>query len=431
MTSAPKFYPSEVIPTYPPAQIPLMRRRISDPQIEPFSESSPMADTTLRVIAGAGVPSDPTSARDSELSNRLYSLLASDETIRGGLNIDKYSMLIKGVIIPKLLEMRRKILATPDDRPNLTHAISSKEDPLLQFDSYGKASIRVKNGKTYIALPHMKPCSGSMKIVKYMIAISHDERQISFEMMSKIKKEINPGIPFRTPEMCLKFIAIANVLKTFKHPNILAITDLLIPSPKKGYELITPKCDSDLFDFLARPQNTSVQQQARDCIRFMREITSAMKYVYDRGYLHCDVKPENILLQKDPDGTLKTMLMDFDLISKYDDRFQKLRGTTAYVPPSYLRSGNKNDLSTELYALGRTLHADPTKLVSFTRLLSRLEKKATAAGNSPLSRAILHLILDITSLSDRLTHDEISSYTTVLNQLDKAAIQFEAALTVG
>ena len=163
----------------------------------------------------------------------------------------------------------------------------------------------------------------------------------------------------------------------------------------------------------------------------MREITSAMKYVYDRGYLHCDVKPENILLQKDPDGTLKTMLMDFDLISKYDDRFQKLRGTTAYVPPSYLRSGNKNDLSTELYALGRTLHADPTKLVSFTRLLSRLEKKATAAGNSPLSRAILHLILDITSLSDRLTHDEISSYTTVLNQLDKAAIQFEAALTVG
>jgi serine/threonine protein kinase len=430
MTSAAKFTPLEYTPT---PQLPLMMRRATNPQPETFMESSQMAATTLPIkdlppfTVGRALP-DLTSTPDAGLCNRIYKVLASDETIRSGLKLDKYGIFIKDTIIPILVAKRSMLLASPDDRPDLTHAISSKHEPRLQFDSYGKASIRVKNGTTYITLPHMTPLEGAMKVVKYMIAISHDERQISLAMMSKIKKEIKPGIPFRTAEICQKFIAIANILQTFKHPNILTPTDLLIPSSKKGYELITPKCEMDLFNFLQTHQTTPIEQQARDCIRFMREITSAMKYIYDRGYLHCDLKPENILLQKDSDGALKTMLMDFDLLSKYDDRFQKLRGTAPYVPPSYVTSGTKNDVSTEYYALGRTLHADPKTFASFTRWLSKLEKDAKKLGDEPLSKAILHLIGDITSLSDRLTHDKISSYTTVLNELDKAAIQFETAL---
>ncbi|MCX6990162.1 MAG: protein kinase family protein [Chlamydiae bacterium] len=438
MASAAASRPLDQTLTYPIAQIdppPLMRRR-TNPQIEPFKESSPMAATTLRVtdltpaITGAGAETlpDPSSGCDAELGRRIYTALASDKTIRTELRLDSsYGFLFSSSIIPRLLEIRRSILESPDEDPDHIRSISSK-DPRLQFGSYGKANMRIKNGKTYITLPHMTPLVGSMKIVKYMIAISPGGSQISLEMMSKIKKEKGGIKPFRTPEMCRKFIAIASVLQSFKHPNILATTDLLIPSPKKGYELITPKCETALFEFLQKYQDIPIEKQARDCLCFMQEITSALKYVHDRGYLHCDLKPENILIQREPDGTLKTMLMDFDLLSKYDDPSQRLRGTEAYVPPSYLISGKKNDLTTELYALGITLHADPVKLVSFTRRLSRLEKLAAAEGNEPLSIAIHKLTADITTLSERLTHDGISDYTTVLRELDKVALQFDCDL---
>ena len=125
------------------------------------------------------------------------------------------------------------------------------------------------------------------------------------------------------------------------------------------------------------------------------------------------------------------MLTDFDLLSKYDEPSQKTRGSRPYVPASYIQSQKGNDITSEFYALGKTLHADPTKLYSFTKLLSKFENHAKFAGNESLATAIAILIKEITSVSDALTQDKISNYTKVLKELDIATIQFETALTLG
>ena len=83
---------------------------------------------------------------------------------------------------------------------------------------------------------------------------------------------------------------------------------------------------------------------------FIRQLANVIQYVHARGYLHLDVKPENILIR--PDGRL--VLIDFDLALPRKRFFKKLAnvsGTTAYVPPETLVNRIADDRA-DIYAFG-------------------------------------------------------------------------------
>jgi len=83
---------------------------------------------------------------------------------------------------------------------------------------------------------------------------------------------------------------------------------------------------------------------------FIRQLANVIQYIHSRGYLHLDIKPENILIR--PDGRL--VLIDFDLAILRKRFFKKLAnvsGTTAYVPPETLVNRTADDRS-DIYAFG-------------------------------------------------------------------------------
>lgn len=83
---------------------------------------------------------------------------------------------------------------------------------------------------------------------------------------------------------------------------------------------------------------------------FIRQLANVVQYIHARGYLHLDIKPENILVR--PDGRL--VLIDFDLAIPRKRFFKKLpnvSGTTAYVPPETLVNKTADDRS-DIYAFG-------------------------------------------------------------------------------
>ncbi|MDO4199309.1 MAG: hypothetical protein Q4D57_00885 [Clostridia bacterium] len=49
----------------------------------------------------------------------------------------------------------------------------------------------------------------------------------------------------------------------------------------------------------------------------IKTVLNALKITHQRGYIHADVKPANILTRLDPDGTIKYNLADFGLIREY------------------------------------------------------------------------------------------------------------------
>jgi len=137
---------------------------------------------------------------------------------------------------------------------------------------------------------------------------------------------------FKNERMFQKEIPLLEKLKDT--PNILkllATDEFISKSGAKKYSMITEYCDrGDLFSVLDKPDALPVEQQ-RD---FCKQIAQAVKEVHDKGYIHSDIKDENIFVKQEEDGTLTPYLADFGLARKIDAANQKeIDGTLVYFHP--------------------------------------------------------------------------------------------------
>ena len=104
-------------------------------------------------------------------------------------------------------------------------------------------------------------------------------------------------------------------------------------------------------------------------MRVFHQLLLALAHMHEKGLVHRDVKPENILVNAG-----EARLLDFDLSGPAQERFQKplLLGTPAYLAPELLR-GLPSGPEADVYAAGIILYwmltgehpfADPSGRVS-------------------------------------------------------------------
>jgi serine/threonine-protein kinase PknK len=82
------------------------------------------------------------------------------------------------------------------------------------------------------------------------------------------------------------------------------------------------------------------------------QILRALQYIHGQGYLHCDVKPMNVLVLKDPaDGSLSAKVLDFGLAMSIPRSSMTARGTFSYMAPEWLEGGVPGTY-TDIYSTG-------------------------------------------------------------------------------
>ena len=103
-----------------------------------------------------------------------------------------------------------------------------------------------------------------------------------------------------------------------------------------------------------------------EAVRVAGEILSAVEFAHSAGIVHCDIKPDNIMITRQ--GNVK--VLDFGIAraaaAAFDDLAQttSVLGTAAYFSPEQAQ-GKKVDIRTDIYAIGVVLFEMLTGKVPF------------------------------------------------------------------
>lgn len=96
--------------------------------------------------------------------------------------------------------------------------------------------------------------------------------------------------------------------------------------------------------------------EPRDALQVTRQVAEALFYMQQEGYIHRDMKPENILL--DRKGTAKVCDLGFATLirQRAEGHSEVTVGTVGYVSPEQARGELDLKVGTDIYSLGLTLY---------------------------------------------------------------------------
>jgi serine/threonine-protein kinase len=146
-----------------------------------------------------------------------------------------------------------------------------------------------------------------------------------------------------------RFELEARSLARLSHPHIVIVHDA---GEEHGllYIIMEYVAGGNLRDYMA--QSISL----REVTRIIREVASALTYAHERGIIHRDVKPVNVLM----DPSRRAVLSDFGIAKVMATSAAMTRsgagvGTPEYMSPEQCR-GVQVDARADIYALGVMLY---------------------------------------------------------------------------
>jgi tetratricopeptide (TPR) repeat protein len=147
------------------------------------------------------------------------------------------------------------------------------------------------------------------------------------------------------------FLSEARMLASLNHPNITAIYDAVFDEKERSYCLVMEYVEGKPLSYVIN--NWSGPLPLDLALNFSISILQALQYAHEKGIVHRDIKPDNVLVQKEI-----VKLTDFGvagLMSILAEGTDYMIGTPAYMAPEQVE-GKPMDGRTDLYALGVLLY---------------------------------------------------------------------------
>ena len=144
----------------------------------------------------------------------------------------------------------------------------------------------------------------------------------------------------------IKFTNEVEILQTLDHPNIIKLFEFY--DDDNNFYLVTEYlAGGELFDYMARKQYLTEPIAAH----FLKQILSALAYIHSKGIIHGDLKPQNLVLDKESDDAI-VKIIDFNTSIRINSAQPHLLDTSLmYTSPEILKN-SKFDEKSDMWSLG-------------------------------------------------------------------------------
>lgn len=214
--------------------------------------------------------------------------------------------------------------------------------------------------------------------------------QLSFER--KVALKLIADAAFDSSELAERFQREAKIVARLSHPHIVPVYDV-------------GRVDNIHFlamDYLPGGDLNSFIRaglQADEAEKILTQLAQALHFAHSKGYIHLDVKPDNILFREDNSA----VLTDFGIARPIETESNitgkgLVFGTPAFMSPEQSQ-GKEIDGRTDLYSLG----------VIFYKMLTG---QLPYAAKEPLALALKHIKEPVPKLPQAL-----AAYQGIIDQL--------------
>jgi serine/threonine-protein kinase len=156
-----------------------------------------------------------------------------------------------------------------------------------------------------------------------------------------------------------RFIREIEVLAKLRHPNIVSYLD---HGTYNGVVyLISEFVNGVDASKLAKQHGGKIDY--RIAISIIEQVLSALDYAHRLGYVHRDIKEQNILVQEVSPKKYIAKITDFGLAKSFKDAGMSgvtmvgdVAGTVIYMPPEQIRDFKDVKPPSDIYAVGMTLY---------------------------------------------------------------------------
>ena len=186
----------------------------------------------------------------------------------------------------------------------------------------------------------------------------------------------------KDPEAQKRFLNEARAIAALNHPNIVHAYSV----DKEGdrYYIVMEYVDGQDLEKIVQKEGPMDQERVA---QYMYQAASALNHAHERGMIHCDIKPANLLLNQESDQIkiLDMGLARFHSRSEGEDLNKNVIGTVDYMAPEVAEDSANSSPQSDIYSLGCVMYFLLTGTIPFPgdTIPERIIKHQTEEPKNP------------------------------------------------